>query len=536
VVRELSVGAEAPLTAAAMTDCPKPANSDARIDWHMDRSGLAALNQIHTIQQLSECLTRLHDQLRGEDQRTISFVHIAAAARLKAVGVQGATKLLKTALPKANPAASRSHATDVDPWTDVVNLAGLLHEIYIAIRRYVVLDEPEAVVVALWVVHTHCMDAAEYTPRLAILSPTKRCGKTTLLKVLARLVHRHVSAANISTAALFRVIERDHPTVLIDEADTFLPENEQMRGVLNAGHDRASGKVIRVDVGEGGRHELNEFDPWGAVAIALIGRLPVTLADRSITLRLKRKTNRDQVQRFRRPQAEALLPLARKCRRWNADHGDTLRRAPAVDIEQLDARAADNWEPLLAIAHAAGPEWTARAINAAEVLSKGARNRERRDDTGERLLGDIRVLVEEGRFCGRVSMRELARLLAKLDDAPWSTMFAGRANGTDILGHILRTFEIEPRSLRIGNAPVAKGYEQSAFESAFDRYLSQAAVTPVTSAEAHEEAGTAVWLQDSAVTEVDRAQKINGCSVVTAVTEGSPSIRHHPTNLGGAGA
>ena len=57
------------------------------------------------------------------------------------------------------------------------------------------------------------------TPRLALRSPVADCGNTTLLDVLARLTARSEKFDAISTAAIFRLIDATHPTLLIDEAD-----------------------------------------------------------------------------------------------------------------------------------------------------------------------------------------------------------------------------------------------------------------------------------------------------------------------------
>ena len=136
--------------------------------------------------------------------------------------------------------------------------------------------------VALWAVHTYLLDCFGISPRLAITSPEKGCGKTTALDVVSRLVLRPLPTANASAAAIFRVVELHRPTLLIDEADTFLPENEELRGILNSGH-RQGGSVIRT-VGE--EFEPRSFSTYSACAIALIGRLPATLADRSVADRI----------------------------------------------------------------------------------------------------------------------------------------------------------------------------------------------------------------------------------------------------------
>src|SRR5699024_3473516 len=121
-----------------------------------------------------------------------------------------------------------------------VDGAALANELVALIRRYVVLSESEATAIALWIFHCHAHDCARISPLLAVVSPQPRCGKTTLLSLLAALVPKPLPAANITAAALFRGVERWRPTLLIDEADTFLQNSDELRGVLNSGHNRAS--------------------------------------------------------------------------------------------------------------------------------------------------------------------------------------------------------------------------------------------------------------------------------------------------------
>ena len=99
-----------------------------------------------------------------------------------------------------------------EAWPEPVNGAALVTELTAAIRKYVVLTESDALAVALWVLHSYCFDAFPCTPRLAITAPEKRCGKTTLLDVIALLVPKALATANISAAALFRTVEVARPT------------------------------------------------------------------------------------------------------------------------------------------------------------------------------------------------------------------------------------------------------------------------------------------------------------------------------------
>src|SRR5579859_527739 len=120
---------------------------------------------------------------------------------------------------------------EVEAWGEAVDGGKLLDELAAVVRRFVVLPEWGSETVALWVVHTYAFELREVSVYLGIESPEKRCGKTTLLTVLGELVNRPVLAANISPSAFFRVIEELRPTLLIDEADTLLQGNDELRGI-----------------------------------------------------------------------------------------------------------------------------------------------------------------------------------------------------------------------------------------------------------------------------------------------------------------
>ena len=185
-----------------------------------------------------------------------------------------------------------------EPWMEPVEGAELLSGIAKLLSQFVVLPQWGAETLASWVLHTFAFELRDVSTYLAIESPQKRCGKTTLLTVLSELVNRAVVAANISQPAFFRVIEEIRPTLLIDEADTFLQRNEELRGILNSGYTRKTAYVVRVSSNldaqnraEDGdeRATLAKFSTWCPKAIATIGRLPDTLEDRFIVIRMQRK-------------------------------------------------------------------------------------------------------------------------------------------------------------------------------------------------------------------------------------------------------
>ena len=129
-----------------------------------------------------------------------------------------------------------------------------------------------------------------------ITAPEKQCGKSQLLTLIGKLSNRPLVASNITTQSLFRVVEAFSPTLLIDEADSFMRENEDLRGIINSGHTRQSAFAIRC---VGDNHEPTRFSTWGAKAISGIGSLPDTIMDRAIIFNLRRKLPGEEVERLR---------------------------------------------------------------------------------------------------------------------------------------------------------------------------------------------------------------------------------------------
>lgn len=272
-------------------------------------------------------------------------------------------------------------------------LGEVLDEVAGFLRRFVVMSPAQADAVALWVVHTHCFDAAEQTPYLAISSAEKRSGKTRLLEVLELLVARPWLTGRVMAAVLARQVDAERPTLLLDESDAaFKGEKEYaeaLRGLLNTGHRR--GGKSTVCVGQGAELSYKDFSTYCPKAIAGIGKLPDTVADRSLPIRLERRAPDEQAERFRRRDADLEAEPLRAALTQLADTATVVMLEIArPDLPgELDDRAQDAAEPLLAIADRAGGDWPARARRALVELHGG---REIEDESsGVRLLADIRT-------------------------------------------------------------------------------------------------------------------------------------------------
>jgi len=352
---------------------------------------------------------------------------------------------------------------DPDPWHEPVDGNRLLAELHATIRRYVALPEAAAVATTLWIVHTHAFTASSITPRLAITSPEKRCGKSTLLRLVGALVARSLSTASITAPALFRSVELARPTLLIDEADTFLAQSEELRGIINAGHGR-DGAVIRV-VGED--LEPHAFSCWAPVAIAAIGKLPGTIEDRSVMIAMRRRTAGEEVVRLRLDRLDMFDGIKRRCARWVADNTLTLVEADPDVPGCLNDRASDNWRPLLAIADTAGGDWPASARAAALALNDMEEDEE--SSVRTMLLTDIRDMFAEKHY-DRIASADLADHLGTLEHRPWPEWVKGRPITARQVARLLAPFKIAPSSVRIGTA-TPKGYMREQFADAFSRYL-----------------------------------------------------------------
>lgn len=375
-------------------------------------------------------------------------------------------------VPHANPPARGDGA-----WPEPVDGKALLDELVHLLKRFVVLPKwaPEAL--ALWIVHTYAFELRDVSTYLGIESPLPRCGKTTLLSVLSKLARRALTSANISSPAFFRAIQELQPTLLIDEADTFLPGNDELRGILNAGYTRDTAFVMRVasepqngDSEFFGKSQTSQpkvqnsrlvtFSCWCPKVIARIGHLPETLADRCVIIRMHRKTPKEACERLRKLDG---LPSRRQCARFVLDHAQQIASAQPEIPERLNDRAADIWEPLFALADLAGGDWPGLARQAALSLAASAQEN---NPIGSLLLDIFLVFTLNNHQ--RLFTRDLLAGLSEFADRPWMET---RRELTDMwLAQQLRPYGVRPRTLRI-NDRVAKGYLFADLEDAFRRYI-----------------------------------------------------------------
>ena len=374
-------------------------------------------------------------------------------------------KLVKQAR-KETESNSSTLFPNIEPWYESVNGESLFDELENLINRIMAFPSAHEVkAVVLYILHTHLIDSANCSPILFISSPEKRCGKSTLLSVLQRLVKRPLVASNITPAALYRSIEKWTPTFILDEADTFMRDNEEIRGVINSGHSRDMAYVIRC---VGDNHDPKPFNTWCPKIIAGIGHLPDTNEDRSIIICLRRKLDneiKDTKNDIPKGKFEELL---QKCVRFAEDNIEHMETINPMVPDTLNDRAADNWIPLLSIAELISEKCRQAAADAAIHLCDA---KYEPISVGVELLQDIRTIFVEKRL-EHIGTSELLEALCSDAEAPWITYNRGKPLSARQLANRIKDFGIKSKDIRFPSYnKTLKGYSQSDFSEAFSRYL-----------------------------------------------------------------
>ncbi|MFC4035306.1 DUF3631 domain-containing protein [Streptomyces polygonati] len=349
--------------------------------------------------------------------------------------------------------------------------SGLLDELRSAVARYVVPPSPEALdAITLWIAATHLQQAWQHAPRLAIVAPTKACGKSRLLDVLLETVHEPFITVNSSPAAIFRSITEQPPTLLVDEADTIFgsakmaEKNEEMRGLLNAGHQR-NRPTTRVT---GAEHKPVKFPTFAMAAIAGIGDLPDTIMDRAVIIRMRKRLETEHVDDFR---TRTAIPFLHQVRDRLADWLVTRLEAAAdlVPAMPVRDRAADTWEPLVAVADLAGGEWPQRARNACRVMTEREKGNEQDRGTKVRILTDLRAAFASQGDPALLATGTLLDTLNADPEAPWHEQGPAGLTARK-LQMLLADYEIHSANRRFDNGTQRRGYARADFTDAWNRY------------------------------------------------------------------
>ena len=403
---------------------------------------------------------------RSEAIRLLRSVGVSSAAALADAGMEEA----KMAMDNVSCGCSESCSLpgeDEEPtpcWPDAVDGRELAAEIEAVLRKHVVLPDAHAfLAIALWVIAAHAHDCFNVFPLLVLSSPVLRAGKTTVLMVLSALVPRPLLTSNTTAAALLEAIAARKPTIIVDEADSFLNGNEALRGFFNSGHIKSLANVTRV---------RGSYSTWTPKIIALIGRVPTTMEDRSVIIRMERRAANERVERLRLDRLDEFSHLGLKAGRWAQDHAEQLGEAdPATPDEIRSDRARDNWRSLLAVADAIGGDVPCRAREAAIALCRAG---EMFDEEVETLLLQDMDGLYRSRHTDRLESQEIVQSLVEMPDRPWVDYARGRPLRAIDLARILSKFRVRPQQWAYREARKRKwkrGYLLSDLRETFARYV-----------------------------------------------------------------
>ena len=358
----------------------------------------------------------------------------------------------------------------VEPWPNQVSGSFLLGDLKACIKNHVILSDDAALVVALWVIFAWVHDVAVHSPQLIVTSPEKECGKSTLLGLSSFLV----PSVDISPAVLYRMIEKWHPTLLLDEADDAFKDNQELRSVFNSGWTRNAG-VPRCNPDT---NEPEFFSTFGPKVIGLKGlKLPDTTLSRGIVIQLQRKLPTERAIDFEHIDSSELGELRSKACRWAADNMNRLRSAKPRLPADFHNRLAANWRLLLAIAELCeiGEDARKAAVSVAD-----------RDDDASlavELLIDIQKVFDDLKV-DRIKRDELLERLVKLEDRPWADMpYAYKPLTVAQLRKLLKGFYVKIESIKFQGNKTARGVERKQFETLWARYIQappEKCVTTVT--------------------------------------------------------
>jgi hypothetical protein len=346
-------------------------------------------------------------------------------------------------------------------WPETVETAKLLQELIDQVKRFIVVHEDGAVAIALWVMMAWIHDAvAVHSPLLVITSAEPDSGKTTLLGLLARLTPRPVSGAELTGPSLFRIVDRDHATLIIDEADDIFHRKSDLRHIINASWTRGT-KIPRTVQGV-----THWFDPFSPKVVGLKGmNVPGPTASRSIVVKLWPRLPEETIEDFTFTDAPEFLELRRKLLRWSADNAVTLGDLNP-EAPEFRNRLRANWKLLLAIADHAGGTWPKRARQAAVTLSR----KPAVVSEGLRLLAAL---------CELLANRDAitsAEIVERLTADPSSEWCAFRSRGKITqwqVAALLRSYDIYPGVLHpTKRSDLSRGgYRASQFAEVFARFL-----------------------------------------------------------------
>ena len=438
----------------------------------LNEAGFDFINNETGMNVVHGALQALAASTNGADPLLKAMMREGVIKRLKAAKIQSPARVADAVFGATHNDTQEQGPTELpepDAWAEPVAGAELLDEVMQWFAQYVYAPKEALTVVTLWAALTWFVEETYFAPILALLSPTKRSGKSLCLDLMRWIVRRPnlTSGMGITTAVVFRLNEQRQPTFLIDEAEKLSGRdgNREIIGLLNKGY-RRGGKVQRCREKD---HAVEEFDAFGFRAVAAIGNLWDTITDRAVVVPMQRKPRTTQMKRFagRVIESEGCV-LASKICRFTEDHIDQFEDAElrVPKPEWLNDRACDNWTPLFTVAQLAGGDWPMLALDAAKALSSAVEN----NDRAEQLIHDARKIFTDQGWPEVIKSGELVDSLNRIESSPWGDYSKGKGISTHKLAAIFRGFEIRPHQERDGQGRITRGYWLKDLEGAFDRY------------------------------------------------------------------
>jgi len=345
-----------------------------------------------------------------------------------------------------------------------LNIAEILDLISAKFKEHVKFqDESDADALALWVAMTYVMEHLEIAPMVYVTSPEPMCGKSTVMKLLKVFCHRAEMVSKITPAAIYRLIERDQPTLVFDEADRFLRGNSELNGIINAGHARFEATVFINKKLPDGNYEPIEFPVWCAKAIAGIGKQDDTLTSRSIVISLRRKLISESVKPIRYNLYQEYQFVRESLAHWAANFEPIGEQEMEPFLKANTDRGTDNWIALGIIAKRVNAEWVQRVQTALHAIED--RKRDESQSVGVQLLSDVRNVVSES-SCPEWSSTALYDAVVNDPETDWAVFDYGRPISRKKFTQILKDFGAKP--IKRSNANF---FYVADLEDAFERYL-----------------------------------------------------------------
>lgn len=406
-------------------------------------------------------------------------------------------------------AKGKTPVEDIEPWHQPVNGASLAHEIRQRLLAHVVFERAsDADALAVWTLGAWALDVWGLFPKVLITAPEKACGKSTLATVLGAMTPRTLQASNATAAAIFRGIELWHPTLVLDEVDTWLDEKPELRGVLNSGHERDTAHILRC---VGDDHEPRQFSTWCPMIVSGIGKPADTIVSRSVVVSLRRRLPTERVTRKPVDLVARMLRVRRQAARWFDDNKVRLAASEIEPPECGDDRRLDNFVPLYRIAAALGGDWP-RRIEAAYLA--GADSDEAEDSAGVMLLRDLVEMIERHGNPSALSSEDIVGTLTSDDSKPWHEWRRGKPANARTFAKMLAPYGVKSRDIKMADRTVRKGYRVADILEAFTRYASQSATALPHCSETKNQKSDPLPAETGSGLKAEKYQQNQGGSVV----------------------